>query len=123
MSRDEGGPVGTAAEVDGEDPGEARDAAFGAMCEDCHVASGILSPLTDYDPDDGRGFCAACGRRTFALDPDEDTGDEAGPDFLLVSGEACGHCGRIWSPSMGESYSFPGSACDIGECFRPGDEW
>lgn len=28
----------------------------------------------------------------------------------------CPNCGRIWSPSMDESCSFPGSACDTGDC-------
>lgn len=28
----------------------------------------------------------------------------------------CPHCGRNWSPSMDESETFPGSACDTGEC-------
>lgn len=30
--------------------------------------------------------------------------------------EQCKRCGRIWSPSKMESDSFPGSACDLGEC-------
>lgn len=28
----------------------------------------------------------------------------------------CPECGRLWFPSMLESGSFLGSACDIGEC-------
>lgn len=28
----------------------------------------------------------------------------------------CPVCGRIWSPSMDESTSFPGSSCDTGDC-------
>lgn len=28
----------------------------------------------------------------------------------------CPQCGKRWFPSMDESYTFPGSGCDIGEC-------
>lgn len=28
----------------------------------------------------------------------------------------CPNCGRYWSPSMMESTSYPGSACDTGGC-------
>jgi hypothetical protein len=30
--------------------------------------------------------------------------------------EECKTCGQLWSPSRYESDSFPGSACDLGEC-------
>lgn len=31
----------------------------------------------------------------------------------------CPQCGQYWPPSMDESYSFPGSGCDLGECICP----
>lgn len=40
----------------------------------------------------------------------------------LCDGVACSTCGRIFSPCMMESGSFPGSACDLGECESPDDD-
>jgi hypothetical protein len=35
---------------------------------------------------------------------------------LKRAGAQCKQCGRWWYPSMYESDSYPGSACDAGEC-------
>ncbi len=33
----------------------------------------------------------------------------------------CPRCGRTWLPSMDASETFPGSACDMGECWGTND--
>jgi hypothetical protein len=43
---------------------------------------------------------------------------EAAKELVRESSDPahCPHCGAYWPPTMMDSYSFPGSACDIGEC-------
>ena len=38
---------------------------------------------------------------------------------MSVADYRCPTCGRDWWPSMNESESYPGSACDTGGCHCP----